>query len=680
MALLAEAGIEKLAGALPVPELLSEASEIKPVDLEHVPFDEWGEIVIAGGLYPAFEALSVPQATGELDPFSRVWPALQPPYLARGNQISAQAKEPLAYQREAVELLVDRSTLLLADEPGTDKPVSVALAVARLIQEKKIRKALLLAPPSRHLLWLRTMAEWAPGLATGRVGGTRTESRRMWGEPYHVLVSDYTRAADDLPGWRLHGVGDAFELVIADSVLSVLGRTPQGLKAAVALNADRRWALAGGMPAEAEDWRTIFGFLLPGQPIGREETAVELQERLAPHLLRRTKRFLADELPNRSRREQWLTLDARQAEAYTSRLAEERHTLGQLGEAVTRTHIASTLGELNRATAFAQGSLDGIKVRALTDILEAIVAADDKAILFSQYQHRALEPLKQALHAFGAVILPETAGENERDQILGTFRRDPARKVLLAHLEARADGASLPASHIIHFDVSWNSARRLRAEQRFFPLLKPELPLSITEFWVAESHDSHLHRLLDEKNLLPSDLPQGTQPAELEDRITIRDWLDRVFMVGEKARSPAAKVEGSTGLLPGTTVLRAALEDLSEAEMREALAEFMSALGFPEAVELPAAEFEGVQMLAQTSNEEESVLVRLLRQDNNVGIAEGRNLLEALDAQGQADAAYLVTTSDFTSACKGLAEESEGRLALVSGSEFFRHLRILGWM
>jgi hypothetical protein len=40
--------------------------------------------------------------------------------------------------------------------------------------------------------------------------------------------------------------------------------------------------------------------------------------------------------------------------------------------------------------------------------------------------------------------------------------------------------------------------------------------------------------------------------------------------------------------------------------------------------------------------------------------------------------AYLVTTSDFTASLKTYADDSGGLLALVSGTELYRHLHILG--
>ncbi len=176
------------------------------------------------------------------------------------------------------------------------------------------------------------------------------------------------------------------------------------------------------------------------------------------------------------------------------------------------------------------------KCRALLDLLESVVAGGDKLIVFSQYGERALDQLVPPLEAYGALRLPGSATEVERDQILSSFRRDRRRHLLLADLEARSDGQPMPASHLLHFDLSWNSARRSRAEIRFYPELRPATPLSLYEFWVADTHDETLHQLLDERHLLPRDLPHGTQPAELEERLSMGDWLGTVFSLGDDRR------------------------------------------------------------------------------------------------------------------------------------------------
>lgn len=674
-----EAGDGSRIGPIEAPPLLLKGELLSAPKIEPPSLAEWRDPAIAGGFFPGEEDLAT---TSVAPPWVQLlWPRLSRPYYSPDREETAYGATLHLHQREVIAELVQQQALLLADDPYTGKAVSLCLALGQLLQAGIIGRALLLAPASRQRYWLETLRRWTPGVLVSRIHGSRGDARRLWAQPAHLIVSDYSRAADELPHRAQESSFAPIDLVIADSVLSAIHKTPRGLRVAVDLEAPRCWALSGGMPENAEDWRTLFGYLMPGQPIGRNEPAVELQERLSTHVMRRSKRLLADALPARQRHELWLELDSRQSEAYRTSWAEERHMLRQLGEAVSSTHITSSLGELNREMAFAQGSLDGVKVRALADLLESVAAADDKVVLFSQYRHRALEPLRQALHAYGALTLPSGVNETERSQILATFRRDPKRRVLLAHLDARADGEPMPASYIVHFDVVWNAARRVRAEQRFFPEMKPDLPLTILEFWMAGTHEEALHAFLERMGMLAGDLPLGTRPAELEDRMTVEDWRRSVFETFTESGERGAAIEiGTTGLLPGTSDLRATLLELSEPELVEAVEVLMEALGFPQTERVESEEGEAVDLLARSGAAGEQALVRVLATEDNVGVADGRALLAALQDQPQAAAAYLVTTSDFTSACKTLADESGGELALVSGSEFYRHLRILRWL
>ena len=72
------------------------------------------------------------------------------------------------------------------------------------------------------------------------------------------------------------------------------------------------------------------------------------------------------------------------------------------------------------------------------------------------------------------------------------------------------------------------------------------------------------------------------------------------------------------------------------------------------------------------------MLVRCVRSSKSVGVAEARALLLDLGPEGEWLGGYLVATSDFTSACKKIADQSAGRLALVSGAELWRQLHIQG--
>jgi hypothetical protein len=613
-------------------------------------------------------------------------PRLAPPLLTLEDPPVPETIQD--HVRQAAQALLAESALLLADDQGTGKRLSACLALEALLQQGIARRVVVLSPESQIRTWLGLLWAWCPAVEVVLAHGELLVRRRAWASSANVIVTTLETLAADVSRGSLDPVKHPTDVLIVDSALAAIHLFPRQFSTLSSLPISRRWALAGGLPPDNEDWRVLFHYLLPQDPLpGPQDSLTNLRERFGSYYLRRSKADVGPALPAKKRTEIWLDLDEKQRSAYGEALAEERHRLTKLGSAVTRTHIETAMARLNQATAFAPGSFDGVKMRALLDLLESVVAGGDKLIVFSQYGERALDQLIPPLEAYGALRLSATATEAERDQILSAFRRDGRRHLLLADLEARGDGQPILASHVLHFDVGWNSARRSRAEIRFYPELRPSTPLNLYEFWVAQTHDEALFHLLDERHLLPRDLPHGTQPAELEERLSMRDWLESVFSLGDdRRRAKPDDRAPTTGLLPGTASLRHQLESLSEQELVHALEQLMQALGFPHSQRLETEVEDGEaprqDVLAWRLGPagEEKALARVIRSGKNVGVAEGRSLLATLDERGDCLGAYLVATTDFTHACKALADESDGRLALVSGAEFYRHLHILRWL
>lgn len=74
----------------------------------------------------------------------------------------------------------------------------------------------------------------------------------------------------------------------------------------------------------------------------------------------------------------------------------------------------------------------------------------------------------------------------------------------------------------------------------------------------------------------------------------------------------------------------------------------------------------------------ERIFIRCLRLEAAGEVDEGGAILDELKDRPDCVGAYLIATVEFTPACRRLAQGSDGRLALVDGSEFLRHLRVLG--
>lgn len=625
-----------------------------------------------------------PLASQKLDTIDLLRPLLQPSLISEESADLILPDKPMAHQIEAVNALLKNDAFLLADDPGTGKTVAVCLALATKMQVGQARRALYVTSESGVRHTAQALARWAPSLAVTAVVGSGAARILDWTCPAHVYLVDLDGLKQDLEGDYLKDGLLEYDILILDD-LSLTGLRFQAFPGPLArIHAPIRWTLTGGLPEQAEDWVQLFSFLLPDKVQGTAGiTLPDLKQRFKPYLLRREKAELGESMDQRTRELVWLDLGHEHARLYEEALAEERHRLNQLGEAISPAHIESAIANLKAVCNFEGSSLDGCKVRAIVQLVEQIAASGSKTVVFSQFEEQGLERLQPVLEPYGVLRLKKDATEAERREVLQAFRIQAHWHVLLLDVGARTDGESLvEASYIIHFDHAWNPALRMRAELRLHPAIFRAIPITIYEFWVANTIDEGIYRLLAAKNLLPTAIAEGTQPKDIEGRITKEEWFEQVIGVHpgeEPERIPIAKPP-STGLLPGTAVLREKLGELSPDTMMAAVETLMGALGYPESEVLDSSEEEGGYLLAWREAEGgvERVLVRCLQTSDNVGVAKARALLKAMEMRRDCVGAYLITTSDFTAACRKLADESQGQLALVSGAELYRHLHILG--
>ncbi|MBE9478569.1 MAG: restriction endonuclease [Chloroflexi bacterium] len=611
-------------------------------------------------------------------------PFLEPSVLNAQTAQLVLPGELRGYQIEAVNALLARDAFLLADDPGTGKTVSACVALMAKFQNGEIHRALYVCNKSGLRQTAGFLAQWAPGLLVRVIQGDPELRKRQWNAQAHVYLVDYETLTAEIEQEHLTGDLLQYDLILLDQIQTTGLRYRSFPGAYQRLDAPIRWALAGAFPKEAEDWVGLFAFLTPDQVSGAAGiTLPDIRRRFRPYILRREKDELKDDLPKRTRQEIWVDLDDVQTRRYENVLAEERYRLAQLGDAVSTSHIETAVDRLKRASNFAPESLGGAKVRALIDLVEQIAAADLKMVVFSQFSEGGVDLLQPVLEPYGVLKLGKAAPEEQRAKVLDAFRAQEHWHVLLLEMGTRTgDDALVEATYIVHFDHQWNPAVRLRAEMRLHPQIFRAIPLNIYEFWVTGTIDERIYALLAEKGLLPSDVPEETRPTELEGRISLDEWLHRILGTpsGKEPERTPVKHPIGTGILPGTAILRDRLAELSPDTLNAAVETFIKALGYAEIEPLDEGEEGGSYLLAwrESEGEVERVLVRSMSTHKNVGIAKARALLKAMEIRRDCEGAYLITTSDFTSSCRKFADDSDGRLALVSGSELYRHLHILG--
>jgi hypothetical protein len=648
------------------PEMTTPASRIEVAEPARKVAIEFPAVTVGNLRWPRPGSPGAGFADPEFPAATTLRAALSPGLFEQEAEYGAFPSPPRQDQLETVQRLVGGGDWLLTQDPGIGLEETACLALRELFRARQAGCALLVVPGPMQRAWRSRLEVWGPPVEVRT--GVAGEHGAQGGAPHlHLVDFGAAEAAAEALG--------QVDVVVIDAYAAFRrrGGDPTAL---TRLSPGRRWVLSGGAPPEAEDWRLLNRFFHPNW--GGTSALADIHEKLRGRTIRQTREALADVLPRRARREIWFDLEGEQRAAYDRWLEEERRRLSRLGGAVNRTHIEGSLGRLKQALAFLPGGLDGVKVRALVDLSEEILASGAKLLVVTPPGETMLESLLAVLESHGAVRLDSRAPSEEQAAALEAFRRPSGPRVLLADSEARGDGEPLQgATYLIHFSHEWNPAHRRRAEQRLFPDLGPGPPHTVFEFWVAETVEQAYHALLEAQGLLAGDVGHATRPSELEERLTLDDWLRRVFEVDAAG---GTQKRAATGKLPGTGALRETWKQFSAQDLAQAAEALMRALGFTQVEPLATPVAAGCDFAAWQVTEAgaERSFVRCLRLDEPADVAHLDEARRAMEGQPDCSGCLLITTADFTPAARQAAEASGGALTLVDGSEFYRHLRVLG--
>ena len=398
------------------------------------------------------------------------------------------------YQRRGVAWLQSMADLrlgtVLADDMGLGKTLQ---AIALLAARAGDRPHLVVCPTSVVGNWERELARFAPGIEVIRHhgGGRPTEPEAF--PSGAVAVTSYGLLRRDA---ELLATVD-WDVVVLDEAQQVKNPAAKAAKVVRRLPARQRVALTG-TPVEnrlSELW-AIMDFCNPGLlggfarfkqqyaiPVerwGDDDAATRLRRLVSPFLLRRTKAdpAVAADLPAKQELQVDCRLSREQATLYQAAVDDVLH--GDLGEGIDRRgRILALLTALkqicNHPAQYLRepGPLAGRsgKLDRTVELLGEIVAAGDRALLFTQY--RGMGDLL-ARHLVDTLDLPEVpflhggVSRAGRDAMVDAFQeREDAPPVLLISLKAGGTGLNLTAaSHVVLYDRWWNPAVEDQARDR----------------------------------------------------------------------------------------------------------------------------------------------------------------------------------------------------------------------
>ena len=438
---------------------------------------------------------------------------------------------------------------VLADDMGLGKTLQ---SIALLASRSGDRPHLVVCPVSVVGNWERELARFAPGLPVVRHHGPDRPATPEQLPAGAVVVTSYglLRLDADLLGQV------EWDVVVLDEAQQLKNHRTKVARAARTLDARMRLALTG-TPVEnrlAELW-AILDLTTPGllggftsfrrhyaAPIERwqdPDATRRLRLLTGPFVLRRVKTDpdIAPELPGKTEltascrltREQATLYQAAVDDAFAADLGAGIERRGRILKLLTElkqicNHPAQYLGERGPLRS-RSGKLD----RAV-ELLAEIVAAGDRALVFTQY--RRMGELLVA-HLATALDLPEVpflhggVTRSGRESMVEAFQHDPdAPPVLLLSLKAAGTGLNLTAAtHVLHYDRWWNPAVEDQATDRAYRIGQHRAVM-VHKLVTVGTLEERIARLIDDKRAL-ADAVLGDGESwltELDDD-TLRDLV-----------------------------------------------------------------------------------------------------------------------------------------------------------
>ncbi len=380
---------------------------------------------------------------------------------------------------------------ILADDMGLGKTLQViSFLKSEMETNGEMGKALVVCPASLVYNWRSEFEKFAPQMNVTTVTGLPEEREALiaGAAEGEILVTSYDLLKRDIRCYK----ETVFGYQIIDEAQYIKNHNTQASKAVKAVRAGFKLALTG-TPIEnrlSELW-SVFEYLMPGflfpynhfkkemeLPIvqGNDLAAVSrLQQMVSPFVLRRLKRDVLTDLPDKIEENVIVPIEGEQRHIYDARVVQLQEMLsGQTPEEFNTSKI-KVLAELTRLRQICcdprlvydnYKDISG-KMAICLDLISEAVEGGHKVLLFSQFTslfeaiHRHLDSMKISYFT----LTGETSKE-KRLELVEDFNQDDT-SVFCISLKAGGTGLNLTAADIvIHFDPWWNVAAQNQATDR----------------------------------------------------------------------------------------------------------------------------------------------------------------------------------------------------------------------
>ncbi|ROR29297.1 SNF2 family DNA or RNA helicase [Mobilisporobacter senegalensis] len=381
---------------------------------------------------------------------------------------------------------------ILADDMGLGKTLQAIVYIASCALAGKEKPHLIVCPSSLVYNWQSEIEKFAPMLKTIIVSGT-PEDRKAMIDDYknvNVLITSYPLIRRDIE----HYEKVLFDTMFIDEAQYIKNPNSLNAKSVKKIVASHRFALTG-TPIEnslSELW-SIFDYIMPNylfshikfsnrfeKPIMKEDTRVleDLGKRIHPFILRRMKKEVLKELPEKFETKMVTDLTEQQRKIYLSYMDEIKEELSSKIKDNTfqknQMQILAALTRLRQICCHPSTFIDNYKggsgkLELLMELIPEALSNDHRILIFSQFTSM-LKIIEEELNLrdISYFYLEGSTPIETRNDYVKRFNEGEG-SIFLISLKAGGTGLNLTgADTVIHYDPWWNPAVEEQATDRAY--------------------------------------------------------------------------------------------------------------------------------------------------------------------------------------------------------------------
>lgn len=431
-------------------------------------------------------------------------------------------RELYPYQKVGVEFVANAGgRAYIADQPGLGKTIQAISYIAY----RKLKKSLIICTASTKYSWekeIKACTKFSPFVVDS---SSKLTEKTLLNNDIIIINYDIVKKYLSLLS------SFTWDLVVLDEAQYVKNSSAQRTKAvkSIVSKVPRLLCLSGtpmmSRPEELfsslnmldpETWSDYYSFTrryCGGHqgPWGYEAKGAthidELQERIAPYFIRRTKDEVLPDLPPKTFIDQPVELDKENKKKYE--LAEDDFVqyLRRIKDKDVDDEYSNKLVMINELR---QISSQG-KIWAAKELIQGLIDSGQKVLVFSVYN----APLEELKEFFGeeAVMITGKTSAQERKEIVEEFQKEDSKsKIFLGGMLSAGVGITLTAaSNVVMLDFSWRPSDHDQAIDRGHRPGQKADNYSIYQLYAKDTFDEDMIELLQKKRELSDVIIDGKE-------------------------------------------------------------------------------------------------------------------------------------------------------------------------